>query len=158
MNGGRRWRRPGPAPRGAHCMAYDSARLRVVLFGGISAQLTDVFDDTWEWGGTNWTKVADTGASPRAGAAMASTGATLILHGGSGPDEVALGDTWQWTAGECTKLQEMGPSARIERAMAFDRDGPQPSRAVRRFGGIAVGGHLGGADHSASRARTVRSR
>ena len=82
---GRRWRDP---PRSARCplrTGTDSARLRVVLFGGISAQLTDVFDDTWERGGTNWTKVADTGASPRAGAAMASTSATLILHGVFGP-------------------------------------------------------------------------
>lgn len=124
----------GPAPRGAHCMAYDTARQRVVLFGGISAEVTDVFDDTWEWDGTNWTKVADTGASPRAGAAMTSTGATLILHGGSGPDEVALGDTWQWTAGEWTKLQEMGPSARIEHAMAFDRD----RNRIVLFGGLAA--------------------
>ncbi|OLP00071.1 hypothetical protein BVU76_22750 [Mycolicibacterium porcinum] len=124
----------GPLPRGAHCMAYDSARQRVVLFGGIGTDVADVFDDTWEWDGTNWTKVADTGPSPRAGAAMTSTGATLILHGGSGPDGVAVGDTWQWAAGDWTKLQEMGPSARIEHAMAFDHH----RNRVVLFGGLAL--------------------
>ena len=33
-------------------MAYDAARQRVVLFGGIGS--TGYLGDTWEWDGTTW--------------------------------------------------------------------------------------------------------
>jgi hypothetical protein len=36
----------GPEARYRHAMAYDTARMRVVLFGGIGAE---PFSDTWEY-------------------------------------------------------------------------------------------------------------
>lgn len=47
---GKRWRQRqdmGPQPRWSHSMAWDAARNRVVLFGGMSQDLA-VLADTWE--------------------------------------------------------------------------------------------------------------
>lgn len=47
-----------PAPRAHHAMAYDAARQRTVLFGGLAetpGTYTGTFvDDTWEFDGTTW--------------------------------------------------------------------------------------------------------
>src|SRR5262245_35549670 len=60
---------PNPMPpRAGHAMAYDSARDRVVLFGGTTTQPTS---DTWEWDGATWTLLAPPHVPPaRTGAAM----------------------------------------------------------------------------------------
>lgn len=42
----------GPGARSAHTLVYDSARRRVVLFGGGDQQ--GRFGDTWEWDGERW--------------------------------------------------------------------------------------------------------
>src|SRR5436309_15253355 len=49
------WLPAGSAPLGrqAHAMAHDSARGRVVLFGGKDGS-GSVLGDTWEWVGTAW--------------------------------------------------------------------------------------------------------
>ncbi|HMA18513.1 MAG TPA: hypothetical protein VKS03_08750, partial [Thermoanaerobaculia bacterium] len=53
----RDWTSTGAAPpgRGSHAMAYDSARGRIVVYGGVG---TAYLDDTWEWNGSNWTRAA----------------------------------------------------------------------------------------------------
>ena len=43
-----------PPARMFHAMAYDSARGRVVLFGGF--RVSDYFADTWEWDGSAWAR------------------------------------------------------------------------------------------------------
>jgi len=56
----------GPPPRQTVGMAYDSVRKRVVMFGGTgSMPKAIVFGDTWEWDGSEWTQVADSGPAPR---------------------------------------------------------------------------------------------
>src|SRR6266705_3485334 len=45
--------------RYSHAMAYDTARGRVVLFGGYDG--TSNLGDTWEWDGTTWTQRASSG-------------------------------------------------------------------------------------------------
>ena len=45
---------PGPLPRGSHAIAFDSARGRVVLFGGSGGYR---LADTWEYDGTAWVEV-----------------------------------------------------------------------------------------------------
>jgi hypothetical protein len=54
-------------------MAFDSARGRIVLFGGEGYGVggTSQFNDTWEWDGDIWTQVSDIGPSPRQFHAMA---------------------------------------------------------------------------------------
>ena len=84
----------GPLPRVYHAMAFDSARNRTVLFGGL-APITDLtarlFSDTWEWDGTCWTQMADIGPAARMGAAMAfdQTRGRLILFGATIPNRPA---------------------------------------------------------------------
>src|SRR5205814_363598 len=41
-----------PPPRRFHATAWDSARARLVVFGG--AGETNVLADTWEWDGSQW--------------------------------------------------------------------------------------------------------
>ena len=45
-----------PGPRRAAAMAYDSARGRVVMYGGQSPA-GDAYNDTWEWDGDHWSLV-----------------------------------------------------------------------------------------------------
>jgi hypothetical protein len=50
-----------PPARETALMAFDSARQRVVMFGGVGAGF--LLDDTWEWDGNNWLPVV-TAARP----------------------------------------------------------------------------------------------
>ena len=61
---GTRWtairpRGVGPGARRLHAMTYDAARDRTVMYGGAGPRPgggTDVFSDTWEWSGAEWTR------------------------------------------------------------------------------------------------------
>ena len=131
----------GPAPRQRHSMAYDSAKKSVVMFGGQvrTGGVNQPVNDTWEWDGSRWTQVADTGPAARARAAMTSIGGALVLHGGE--SQQALDDTWQWSSGTWLKVQDIGPSARRAHAIGFDT----ARNAIVLFGGeietIDAAGH-----------------
>jgi len=79
----------GPSARSQAAMAYDSARGRVVLFGGCCD-----YGDTWEWDGAQSTLRAYAGPGPPATneAAMAydSLRGRAVLFGN------ASADTWEW--------------------------------------------------------------
>jgi hypothetical protein len=103
---GRKWteRTPNIAPpaRIRFSMAYDSARSRVVVFGGVvrSGAQTYIANDTWEWNGTSWTEQATSGGAVRPPArrehAMAydSQRGRIVLFGGEG-EAGDLDDTWE---------------------------------------------------------------
>jgi len=78
-------------------MAYDSARKRVVLFGGANVAGQDL-GDTWEWDGVEWTQVATTGPASRDATAMAYDKARskVVLFAGE-VHGVIQQDTWEWT-------------------------------------------------------------
>lgn len=108
----------GPAPwRIAYSLSYDAARQRVVLFGGVKpAGLNNEFlNDTWEWDGQAWTRVAQTGPQARAGAvAWFDTGRALtVLRGGyiepcdSCPPTLLV-DEWEWN-GTTWNQADYGP-------------------------------------------------
>ncbi|MCK4341969.1 MAG: hypothetical protein KAY37_09630 [Phycisphaerae bacterium] len=106
-------------------MAYDSARGRVVLFGGASGITTH--DDTWEWGwdGTSvsWTEQDPPGQTPgpRHSHAMAYDGArrVVVLFGGKATGKLA--DTWEWDGTEWTSLEvSPAPCSRHGHSMAYD--------------------------------------
>jgi cysteine-rich repeat protein len=46
-----------PAPRVLAGFAWDAARGRLVLYGGVDSDDTFTFGDAWEWDGTRWTPV-----------------------------------------------------------------------------------------------------
>lgn len=112
----------GPTARFNHAVAFDSARNRLVLFGGQSAFVgtagATIFSDTWEFDGSNWTQQEDTGPSPRFGHLMAYDGiGRVLLFGGENANQ-AFGDTWAWNGQEWVQIAEFGPSARGFAAMA----------------------------------------
>jgi hypothetical protein len=114
--GEHRWHRRvatvAPPGRTGAAMAWDPARRRVVLFGGLAGQLPgndpDLLGDTWEleWVGDEprWTPIA-TSTSPanRTGARMtpALDGAGVTVFGGIGVDLEGLSDvfTMRWDGG-----------------------------------------------------------
>jgi hypothetical protein len=112
----------GPARRGGCALAYDTVRNRVVLFGGIGGLSGDeFFGDTWEWDGTEWTQIADTGPPPRAYPAIAfdSSRGCLVLFGGYDGQEW-LNDTWEWTdEGGWVKRQDIGPQFNANPTMVY---------------------------------------
>jgi hypothetical protein len=87
-----------PPWRPTTAMTYDSARGRVVLFGG-GANETGYLNDTWEWNGTVWTEI-DPAKSPstRGYTSMAYDAArrqTVLFGGYSGTGGCCLfGETW----------------------------------------------------------------
>ncbi len=121
------WRRrtsaTSPAPRFGHAMAYDSARGVTVLFGGHSTY--NVYDDTWEWNGTDWTeRFSALGNRPPARFEHAmvydSIRGVTVLFGGQGGSTL-LGDTWEWNGTTWAQRSPLSsPSYRRNHAMAYD--------------------------------------
>jgi N-acetylneuraminic acid mutarotase len=94
----------GPQPRYVHSMSYDSARKKIVLFGGVTTrQRTQdggfglgFFQDTWEFGAdSGWVQMdgGSTIPSARYGGAMASDNAGRTILIGGAPKEP---NTWVW--------------------------------------------------------------
>lgn len=142
--------RTGPSPRrdslGSLAMAFDSARRRVVLFGGQHPTTQMPLDDTWEWDGITWRRVGQGAVGPpaRAGTAMAYDAARgrVVLFGGLGSAQNNLQDTWEWDGQAwLARTPATSPSARCGHAMAYD----PVRRAVVLFGGEAYGEQLMGA-------------
>ena len=78
------WAKTGLESRHSHAMAYDSARGRTVLFGGIGSG--DPTSTTWEWDGNRWeSKESKPGPRPRRDHAMAydPLRKRTVLFGGS---------------------------------------------------------------------------
>lgn len=125
----------GPAPRLEHAVAYDDARGRLVLFGGVSGVAVD---DTWEWDGTQWHRMQPSTAPwPRFGHAMAydATRSRVVLRGGavrSGRNLVLYGDTWEWDGATWTYTSG-GSNGLFGHALCFD---PVRGR-VLSYGGSA---------------------
>jgi PKD-like domain len=93
-----------------------------------------VFNETWNWDGTDWTKLSPLSSpSGRAGASMAFDAATnqLILFGGA---DISgdFNDTWSWDGSTWTQLfPATSPPARSNAVMAFD---PRTNQLIL-FGG-----------------------
>ena len=113
----------GPHSRSDHAIAFDSARQRIVLFGGVqkTGTATTYFNDTWEWDGTEWTQVEDSGPAPRSGMGMCfdNKRAVTVLFGGNNASS-QFADTWIWDGVSWTQEQDSGPSARTRHGMDYD--------------------------------------
>ena len=151
----------GPTPRRGHAVAYDSARDRVVLFGGVDAKTaggcngsgSSLCGWTWEWDGAGWSRrlptdpEGDGDPSPRLDHAMAydsARGRVLLFGGHQGTEWGALSDTWEWDGASWARRAPVDPEddgdpgARSEHAMAYDE---RRARVVL-FGGLASRWHL----------------
>jgi hypothetical protein len=109
---------PGPQPRMDIAMVYDSARDRIVLFGGSGADAVDL-TDTWEWDGRAWSKRDDVGPGRRIHPVMAydATRQRVVLFGGAGKDDW-LSDTWEWDGTRWERRATEGP--KFVASMAYD--------------------------------------
>jgi hypothetical protein len=122
----------GPPSRNGHKMVYDVTRDRIILFGGLVATniSNGIIDggnspanDTWEYDGTLWTQVADTGPSPRAAYGMVYDGTETLLFGGWAAiisNNTKFADTWVWDGKHWTQRLHMGPGIRASHGMAYD--------------------------------------
>jgi hypothetical protein len=114
----------GPGTRTRSAIAYDSARNRLVLFGGSNTSGSAYFADTWEWDGSGWTQRAVAGPSPRAHHGMAydeSRQRTVLFGGYRQPPAQALGDTWEWDGQAWVQSLAGGPgAATVETPLAYD--------------------------------------
>ncbi|MEZ5963891.1 MAG: kelch repeat-containing protein [Planctomycetota bacterium] len=112
-----------PTARNGHSMTWDPVRRRVVLFGGSTSTPGTVFNDTWEWDGTNWSRIT-TAASPPARTAHAST-----YHSGRNRLMISCGefatgllnDTWEYDGSTWVQVTPPdSPAARADHAAAYD--------------------------------------
>jgi hypothetical protein len=135
-----------PGPRWYASMVYDSARDRLVLFGG--KEQNTFLGDMWEFDGVKWTPITQTSLWPiaRTAASMVydSLRGRVVLYGGSlgqGGTGVTCGSVtcydpsvWEWDGFTWQRLTPSSvPPTRWLASMAFDR---ARGRAVL-FGGYS---------------------
>ncbi|MEI7769670.1 MAG: kelch repeat-containing protein [Chloroflexales bacterium] len=89
-----------PPARRHHAATYDTARGRMVIFGGyhlVSGQAPTYYADTWEWDGTTWRQVAESGPAGRMGHSLiyAETEARTLLIGGTTANSIE-DSIWAW--------------------------------------------------------------
>lgn len=117
----------GPAPRLSPAMDYDPGGQVCVLFGGggVSGNITAApLGDTWQWDGSDWTQVSESGPAARFGHAVAfdSGRNRLVLFGGqpNSGGSTYLSDTWEFDGANWTQQEDTGPSPRTAHTMAYD--------------------------------------
>jgi hypothetical protein len=113
-----------PPARSGHVMAFDSARSRVVMFGGLGDPA--LLNDTWEWNGTAWLqKTLATAPTPRENPNMAYDvkRGVSVLFGGTTAVYVYSAETWLYNGtswARVTTLPAETPTSRSLAAMAYD--------------------------------------
>ena len=108
-----------PSARSGESMVFDSARNRVVIFGGRQGKLN--LNDTWSFDGNDWTPI-NTANAPSvreiAGAAYDSVRDRIVLFGGFHQTystdgktltETPLHDTWEFNGTNWTQILADGP-------------------------------------------------
>ncbi|HRI12620.1 MAG TPA: kelch repeat-containing protein, partial [Verrucomicrobiota bacterium] len=132
-----------PGRRG-HSMVYDTARQRLVVFGGYSDVGNTYLNDTWLFNGSNWVMAATTVApSIRSAFHMVydPVRQKVLLFGGYNPQVGRLNDTWTWDGTNWAQLNPATvPDARYGAAIAFDN-------TAGRQQAVMFGGN-GGADQT----------
>ncbi|HEX5050583.1 MAG TPA: hypothetical protein VFZ65_02315 [Planctomycetota bacterium] len=120
-----------PGTLGLHAMAYDSARNRVVLYGGMPGGNPIVdSNQTWEYDGVDWTlRTPATNPGRLEAHAMcfhAGLGKTILFGGvnatSGAPLPVDTDKTWAWDGTNWAELPVSGvrPPKRERASMAYD--------------------------------------
>lgn len=114
-----------PPPRWGHRMVYDTARARIVTFGGRSPTTTATANDTWEWDGTNWIQMFPaTSPSPRAFYSMAydEVRQRTVMYGTQSGTLPNGAQTWEYDGTTWTQVvTATNPPGLETPAMAYDR-------------------------------------
>jgi hypothetical protein len=99
-------------------MVYDTARRRVVLFGGTGTE-----GGTWEWDGRTWTErtpVNPPAARQNHAMAYDALRRRAVLFGGH-TGGTASAETWEWDGSDWTlRTPVSSPSPRGGHAMAYE--------------------------------------
>jgi len=112
-----------PSPRFLYGMAYDSARDRVVLFGGRDGFAPN--NETWEFDGTNWTQIL-TANAPAAREEMGfvfdqSLGRVVMFGGCDESTQSIYGDTWWYDGVDWSEVTPANsPTPRFRGTMIYD--------------------------------------
>ena len=123
----------GPAGRRSAGLAYDEARKRVVLFGGIGCDPSGAacsqlqfppqccsktyvtLNDTWEWDGSAWTQIFPAKSPPAQDPGPmvydSKRGKVLFFSGG---------EVWEWDGNNWSKAPGAMPPVRTASSLAFD--------------------------------------
>jgi hypothetical protein len=119
----------GPPGRAHHAMVYDASRGRIVMFGGLGTDRS-YMNDTWEWNGTRWHRVATGGPPVRARHRLAYDvrRRVVVLYGGTGerpPGQTTgfnvVSDTWEYDGRGWRSVGDaVGPGPRMGHAMTYD--------------------------------------
>jgi len=97
---------PGPLEHAA--AAFDSARGRVVLFGGGSSD-QKLHATVWEWDGSRWSRHSAPGPSARVGHSMAGGDRGVFMYGGFN-EAGSLADLWKWNGATWEQIHSAGPT------------------------------------------------
>ena len=129
-----------PDAREDALLVFDSARRRLVLFGGRNGSV--VHQDTWEFDGSAWSRRAEGAGGPgpleHAGAAFDEQRRQVVLFGGGSRSGAPMSRrTWTWDGVTWKQASESGPAARVGHSMAWSS----------ALGGVAL---YGGFNESAS--------
>jgi hypothetical protein len=112
-----------PAARQGSAMAYDARRQRVVLFSGAPDPVLPLLNDTWEWDGSIWQRMAPPQSpSARYWHAMCydDQRSRIVLFGGRQPNSI-LNDVWEWDGQAWTeRFPRTTPAIRSRHSMAYD--------------------------------------
>jgi len=133
----------GPAGTSLGCVAYDSARARLVCY--------DYSLNTWEWDGASWS-LRQTASAPGVAYGMVFDGTRCLLLA----EQLGQYVLWGWDGTNWTLVAPAGPARTLASAMAFDpirsevvlfggstfdpyTGHQQPSAAMSRWNGVAWG-------------------
>jgi len=109
----------GPGTRNGAAQVYDTAREKIVLFGGRIQE--GISGETWEWDGKQWVENRSVLTPGRFNCAMVYDSARqkTIRFGGRYAGK-PVGDTWEYDGNAWKLLSPAGPAARNHTAMAYD--------------------------------------
>jgi hypothetical protein len=129
-----------PTPWRGMTIAFDANRKVVVLFGG-TGETGMVLNETWEFDGKSWSKIATAHMPPARfwhGMAYDAARSKVVLFGGWQTDNGgALSDTWEYDGKDWTQIQTANPGARgYGPGMVYDTC----RKKVVLFGGAATSG------------------
>lgn len=118
-DGSLQWMKLFPTPLDRYGLVYDTARDKVVMFGGERQMYYD--NETWEWDWLSWKQRAVTGPSKRKGYAMAyDSHRNVTVYFGGENSSGFQNDTWEYDGISWTQRLVSGPEARGYPVMAFD--------------------------------------
>ncbi|MFB3787309.1 MAG: M56 family metallopeptidase [bacterium] len=112
-----------PEERFLMSMVYDTARKKIVMYGGGDVIKWRGYDDTWEYDGITWTKRDVKGPGSRSGYALTYDEARgqVVLFGGYDPDLKPTAELWEWDGVQWQHiLAGEAPSPRILMSAAYD--------------------------------------